>query len=154
MCMGCWDKYGRPIIVNDKTEAALALVRQVYDVPYGGAGGHLHIVLDDWNLEDSSIEYCQRGHSDPEWLGTPMSWKLTDVEAKCAEAFLAMTMDERASCLAQYDGIQNQPEPDTEPTPEVRIYVAGVVLDYEVDGPRFNDGTPWLAISRHDPAGT
>ena len=105
MCEACWAEYGRPTIVNEKTEAALALVRQVYDALMGGAGGNLHIVLDDWNIENSSIEYCQRGHSDPAWHGPPMRWKLTDVEVQCAVAFLGMTMDERASTLAKYDGM-------------------------------------------------
>ncbi len=103
MCYGCWDEYGKPDIVNEKTEAALALVRQVYEAPRGGAGGHLHIVLDDWNLENSSIEYCQQGHSSPDWHGPPMHWELTEVEAQCAKAFLSMTMAERASTLAKYD---------------------------------------------------
>ncbi len=60
MCDGCWDEYGKPDIVNEKTEAALALVRQVYAAPRGGAGGRLHIVLDDWNLEDEHIYWCHK----------------------------------------------------------------------------------------------
>lgn len=103
MCEVCWESYGSPTIVNEKTEAALALVRQVYDAPRGGAGGHLHIVLDDWNIENNSIEYCQQGHSDPSWNGPPMCWPLTEVEAQCATAFLDMTLEERASTLAKFD---------------------------------------------------
>ncbi len=105
MCEDCWNGYGRPNIVNEKTEAALVLVRQVYDAPCGGAGGNLHIVLDDWNLEKHSIEWCQGGRSDPHWQGPPMRWTLTDVEARCATAFLDMTLEERAATLAQFDGM-------------------------------------------------
>ena len=105
MCECCWDEYGKPSIVNEKTEAALALVRQVYDAAGGGAGGNLHIVLDDWNIENSSIEYCQQGHSNPNWNGPPMRWELTEVEAHCATAFLDMTLKERASTLAKFDGM-------------------------------------------------
>ena len=127
MCEACWAEYGRPTIVNGKTEAALALVRQVYDAPMGGAGGHLHIVLDDWNIENSSIEYCQGGRSDPSWHGPPMAWTLTDVEAQCAAAFLGMTMAERASTLAKYDGFLN-PQAAT-PEQAAKIYVVGTILD-------------------------
>ncbi len=105
MCEHCWISYDRPDIVNEKTEAAVALVRQVYDAIGGGAGGNLHIVIDDWNLLDHSIEWCQGGRSDPNWHGPPMRWTLTDVEAQCAAAFLGMTLQERVSTLAQFDGM-------------------------------------------------
>ncbi len=103
MCSGCWDGYGQPTIVNEKTEAALALVRQVYDAPGGNVGGNLHIVLDDWNLETGSIEWCleqsgARRVGYNKYDATP-----TTIERACGEAFLDMTMDERASCLAKFD---------------------------------------------------
>lgn len=34
------------------------LVREYYAKPKNGAGGSLHIVLDDGNTEDSSVDFC------------------------------------------------------------------------------------------------
>jgi len=43
------------------------LVRALYRSRHGGAGCCLHVVLDDGNVEDSSVEFCilyatERGH--------------------------------------------------------------------------------------------
>lgn len=37
----------------------LPLVRDYYAMPDNGAGGSLHIVLDDGNVEDGSVEFCR-----------------------------------------------------------------------------------------------
>ena len=39
----------------------LPLVRAYYAKPGNEAGGNLHIVLDDGNVEDSSIRFCVEG---------------------------------------------------------------------------------------------
>lgn len=36
----------------------LPIVKEYYAQPGNGAGGNLHIVLDDGNINDSSVEYC------------------------------------------------------------------------------------------------
>jgi hypothetical protein len=36
----------------------LPLVRALYALPFHGVGGHLHIVLDDGNIEDGSVRFC------------------------------------------------------------------------------------------------
>jgi len=51
MCKGCWEEAGSPAIINTKTRAVAKLIDDVYS--YSGAGGNAHIVVDDWNLEDS-----------------------------------------------------------------------------------------------------
>ena len=98
MCEACWDEYGEPNIVNEKTQAALMLVMQVYDAVGGGAGGNLHIVLDDWNIEDDSIYYCLSGYGERSFDDIP-----TIIERACGGAFLDMTIQERASVLAKFD---------------------------------------------------
>ena len=103
MCEACWDEYGEPNIVNEKTQAALMLVMQVYDAIGGGAGGNLHIVLDDWNIEDDSIYYCLSQcevveHS----FGGGFDTTPTLLERACGGAFLDMTLQERASVLAKF----------------------------------------------------
>lgn len=51
----CLALFGKPrITVPD----ALPLVRRYYALPGNICGGTLHIVLDDHNVEDSSVDYC------------------------------------------------------------------------------------------------
>lgn len=45
---------GRPITVPD----VKPLTRAFYALPGNGAGGSLHVVLDDGNREDSSVDFC------------------------------------------------------------------------------------------------
>ncbi len=106
MCEMCWNEYGEPNIVNEKTEAALALVRAVYEAPQGGSGGNLHIVLDDWNIEDDSIYFCLGEDGEMEsYFGGTYDMTPTIIERACAGAFLDMTLRERASTLAKFDGM-------------------------------------------------
>ena len=104
MCISCWDELGRPAILNDATATGVRLAREVYKQPRGGAGGNLHIVLDDWNLEDDSIQWCM----DTSEIVTPGgTWDtaLTPIERECAEHFLKMTMEERGTVLGILDGL-------------------------------------------------
>lgn len=34
------------------------LVKEYYDMPGNAAGGSLHVVLDDYNLADSYVQFC------------------------------------------------------------------------------------------------
>jgi hypothetical protein len=107
MCEGCYEEYGRPAIITDRTLAAAELVRQVYD--YSGVGGNLHIVLDDWNIEDDNLEFCAKeiaagGYFDPKYPDERATSEQLDVEKRCCDALARMTLAERASALALYDG--------------------------------------------------
>lgn len=35
------------------------MIRQYYELPGNGAGGSLHVVLDDGNIDSQSIQYCR-----------------------------------------------------------------------------------------------
>lgn len=102
MCYGCWTEEGKPAIVNDGVREAARLGKIVYE--YHLAGGHLHILLDDWNAEDSHITACldfleqERAETDDaEYMA----------ELLCAQAFIPLTYEERISALALMDGIIN-----------------------------------------------
>lgn len=102
MCQSCWDELDQPRIVNDLTESVATMISEVYD--YHEVGGHAHIVLDDWNLEDEHIDYCldvvnKGGHDDEEVTQDQLK-----VEKACLEALKQMTLEERASALAIYYG--------------------------------------------------
>ncbi len=96
MCIQCYKDAGSPQIINDKTKRAAELTRLVYNDH--GAGGWCHIVLDDFNIEDGHIDYClEQIEIEPD-DGTH------DTQKACMLLFKSMTMDERASALALYDG--------------------------------------------------
>lgn len=95
--MECWNNLGSPKIVNEKTKAAVPLIAGVYEFSCSGAG--LHIILDDWNIDDSSIAFCE--HYIENERGTRSQEQL-DAERACLKAFKEMTLEERASALAMY----------------------------------------------------
>lgn len=88
MCQGCYEEYGRPA-PDEAARGVVPLIAAVYErCP---VGGRLHIVVDDWNLDDEDIAYC---------LGND----IPDVDRKCGEALASLTVDQRAAALAIYNG--------------------------------------------------
>lgn len=93
MCQGCWTDYGRPAIDNERVRRAVAAVDALYE--WHGAGGGMHIVTDDWNVEDDSVAFCrERIQRDGD-----------ERERQCLEAVALLTVDERASALAMKWGM-------------------------------------------------
>ena len=99
MCYSCYEKYGKPSIVNHTTKRTAELVRVIYE--FSDVGGNAHIVLDDFNIEDHHVEGCLNDVRIKEASGETGQLQ---AERKCLEAFQAMTLDERASALAIYEG--------------------------------------------------
>lgn len=111
MCQNCYEEYGSPAIINAAVREAAELVRQVFD--HSVVGGNLHIVLDDWNIEDGSLHHChkaiqniQAGYFGPHDDIDPAQ---VAIERKCCDAFLKLSLDERASALALFDGYIDAP---------------------------------------------
>lgn len=89
MCEGCWHEEGAPRINNERVRLAAAAITALYVDHL--AGGGLHIVTDDWNLEDSSVEFCERH----------MAEHGADAAERAALATLKpLSQAERASALA------------------------------------------------------
>lgn len=115
MCEGCYTESGSPEIVTARTLAAAKAIDDVYE--HSPVGGRLHIVVDDWNLEDESIAFCadeiakgERGEAD--WHG--MSAEQLSAERNCATLLAALSLDERASALALHSGyLPDHRHPDT-----------------------------------------
>jgi len=95
MCIDCWKHYGSPEIVNDITTTLASLISLIYE--YHGAGGHLHIVIDDWNLDDDSIKFCLHQIEENHYN---YSKEQVESERACAVLMLNSSLDERASALA------------------------------------------------------
>lgn len=94
MCEGCYAEYGSPTIRNEKTDAAAALIARVYE--QNCVGGNLHVQLDDWNIEDEFFDEFTVHHESSD--------AALAVERQCFDLMKSMTLEERASALALYDG--------------------------------------------------
>ena len=99
MCYGCYEEYGKPATVSQETQSAAELIEKVYAASC--TGGNLHIILDDWNIEDSHLIFCKTAIEEnthklkPEELAA---------ERACLSALRKLTVHERASALAIYNG--------------------------------------------------
>ncbi|MCW2901551.1 MAG: hypothetical protein JWO67_3816 [Streptosporangiaceae bacterium] len=84
MCESCWNDY-EPVPVTPKIIEAARSIKALYEKH--GAGGNLHVYVDDWNLP---IEADRT-----DWLSP-----LDDVERDCWAKMSALTEDEQATALA------------------------------------------------------
>lgn len=106
MCIDCYRNYGSPKVFNENVTQAVWLIKELYGCEMGGAGGYAHIVVDDWNLEDSNVDFClssAKGNSDPDY---PTETK--EAAIKCLEFMQTLSVEERASALAIHDKFINQ----------------------------------------------
>lgn len=99
MCYGCYKEYGEPKIVSDETHQAAKLIGQVYES--STVGGNLHIVVDDWNLEDEHLDFCA-GAIEKNYHEIPPECQET--ERMCLSALRKLNLEGRASALAIHDG--------------------------------------------------
>ena len=72
--------------MNSKVKRLIQLIKDVYDQPNGGCGGGLHIVVEDWNIEDHNIQWC-------------LDQEITAIERECGNELLNATIEERNSAL-------------------------------------------------------
>jgi hypothetical protein len=84
MCMSCFkahvEEVGRTEVTDDM-RAVLPLIAAVYEESC--VGGNLHIVVDDWNIEDHHVKWCAEIPN------------LTAAEQACVDALLALTEAQR-----------------------------------------------------------
>lgn len=121
MCVDCWNEAGRPANQSPEIARAVELVRALYDIH--PTGGPLHVVVDDWNLEDEFLIPYYVGYSGEEldelYYG---AWKIADLPPEapavveglgrsmrqiCDELsalLLSMPTEDRMSVLAHHGG--------------------------------------------------
>lgn len=114
MCYGCWEKAGKPAIVNKKTKEVARLVNKIYE--FSLSGGEAHVVVDDWNLDNATINWNLRRinkllkSKDLPKSPKEVSWDSPDTAETiqiAKEALLALkklTEPERYTVLAIQDG--------------------------------------------------
>ncbi len=86
MCEGCWEEHGSPREIPAGAEDLVETAKSLDH--YGG----LHIVVDDWNIEDHHIEFSR------DYPTTK------DYEKEWCQRMLALTIPQRAAVLAKAEG--------------------------------------------------
>lgn len=102
MCYNCYKEYGSPKVISDKVRDAVELVTKYDSASYCG----LHIVVDDWNLEDEHVVWCLKSISLPEEVSglTERSEEEKTAIVELGTLLLIMTIAERATALAINEG--------------------------------------------------
>lgn len=104
MCYSCYEEAGKPAIINEKTKKAAELIIAIYIEDNCDLGGYAHIVVDDWNLDDLSIDYCigvaNEGSSDITEEGKQAC-------LSCLNHLKTLSEDERYSAMALAENFIN-----------------------------------------------
>jgi hypothetical protein len=95
MCVYCWEEYGSPKILNADVLKAVSFISAIYE--FSTVGGNLHVQLDDWNIDDEYWEQFSSFRDD----ATEEELK---IERQCFETMGKLSVNERASALALYNG--------------------------------------------------
>lgn len=108
MCSGCYQERGSPEDQCDLTDAVVSLIKAIYR--YHPCGGHCHIVLDDWNLGDSSIQFCidwigKARLSYPDAVIEDQGEGMLVAEMACMQIMMQMNEAQRATALAIAEGM-------------------------------------------------
>ena len=98
MCLQCYKNYGSPKILNDNIKQCAKLISKLYD--WQCCGGNLHIVVDDWNIEDNDLKFC-KNEIDKNKYNVPKGQ--IKIENLIYDYMIKMTILERASLLAYSD---------------------------------------------------
>lgn len=118
MCEQCWNEMDKPTAWNPNIKRALELVRIIYETE--AAGGPMHIVLDDWNIEDHDLECCRiESFQDPAAIAAMadgISSHAVEATIQLVPLMLRMPIEERAATLAYYDGFVAPPQDEAAET--------------------------------------
>lgn len=104
MCEKCWRSYDAPAVWNEDVKKSVGLIKTIYE--HEPVGNPLHVVLDDWNLEDCFIN---DDWSD-EWLST-VDKEAVSAARELIPVFLKLSLEERYSALAYAHDYLILPEP-------------------------------------------
>lgn len=99
MCSECRVDYGSPKLDSLDIQTCAALIMQLYMLDNCGCGGVMHIITDDWNLEDEHLEFCRE-----EANKLIDDYDQKDLAIRILDLMDEFTLDERASAMALFDG--------------------------------------------------
>ena len=100
MCINCWEHQGSPQVDNPKVREAARRIGELYQQEQCGAGGCLHVQVDDFNLEDDFFEDVQLEH----FPQCTCNKARIEVENTLYQHLRAMSQEERFSAVALHDG--------------------------------------------------
>ncbi len=100
MCHECWVNAGKPREVTEMVIRAAEAIDEVY--VYSFVGGNLHVVIDDWNVDDEDLAFC-RAEAIPENLHEA-SKEWIKKERECLGLLEGLTVAQRAAALALQSG--------------------------------------------------
>lgn len=95
MCCGCWKEAGSPKIDSESVFRLAALTQNIDEF------GHLHIIVDDMNVEDSHIDMCAKSVDEN---SKEESANERQQEREYLQLMRTMTVSERYSALGLADG--------------------------------------------------
>lgn len=104
MCYACWEEAGCPVYDVADVHLAASAVKELYR--FCCVGGHLHIVVDDWNVDDSNLDFCQECIDKNE---DGQQESILAIERECLKLLRPLTPSERLSALALEEGFWGKP---------------------------------------------
>lgn len=101
MCRGCYLSDGSPTCDTPDVRKAAEAVEALYDHPSGIVGGALHVVTDDWNVDEGSLDACRAriGAIEKEARYPDDPPGLTALEQAAFDALKVLTPAERTAAL-------------------------------------------------------
>ena len=100
MCQSCWVDAGCPNMDTPGIRAALPVLKEYEEVC--GSGGACHIIVDDWNVEDSHLIWCGSEKGGRRFSEGQEERAVTD---RLIEAMMPLSVPERYSLLALDEGL-------------------------------------------------
>lgn len=100
MCYGCWKEAGKPESQRDEVKALAAMEPDIDHY------GNLHILVDDWNCDDSHLKSCREAvaeNRETEWFGKASVEEIV-LETRYLDLMESLTAPERYAALALADG--------------------------------------------------
>jgi hypothetical protein len=98
MCYTCYQEEGAPRLDTSLVREAARLIAEVYK--FSCVGGHLHIAIDDYNVDNCSLDFCEKSRQ----ADSEISDGQRIAEMLCLESLRALSEPERVSAIGLHDG--------------------------------------------------
>jgi hypothetical protein len=103
VCYACWAEDGKPSELPENADEIVEMINKLYSLPDGFTGGPIHVVTDDWNVEDENVQGCLF-QIDEDLTNGVWSRLTCELARRIGELLLPLTEDQRSAVLAKRDG--------------------------------------------------
>ena len=97
MCADCASDYTEADL-PENWEEVLKSIQAIYAHHMGRTGGHLHIVLDDFNVEDEHVRFCREDEESKDFFPDDL-WELSRA---CLDLLEPLTADQRGAVISRH----------------------------------------------------